>query len=402
MTSKKQAVFFVAALVMALLTMSFANALESLVIEVNGVTIEDGTNVASFVDETLPVRVTFVSNTSASDVRVKAWISGQKEYAEVTERFEVLGGRTYSKTLYIKNPSSIKQLDKIVQLNIVIEGERGILAQAERKIDLTVQRESYKIEILDVIMDNKVNAGDTLPVTVVLKNRGMYKSDDNFVVIKIPSLGVEERSYFGDLLAIDGEDSDRDDTIEKRVFLKIPAKAATNLYSVEVQAFNEDSVAIATRKVAVIAQDEKSIVAPSSTSKKVAVNEKTTFSITLVNPSDKIKLYDFVVDSPEEVSLEMEDRLVAVPAGESKTVKLNAWANKAGKHSFDVEINSDGQTIGKETFFINAEGTKILAMDTTVLLTVVLAIIFVVLLIVLIVLLTKKPKRSEELGESYY
>ena len=114
----------------------------------------------------------------------------------------------------------------------------------------------------------------------------------------------------------------------------------------------------------------------------------------------------FVVDSSDEnLNVNVDESVVAIPAGSSKTVKVDVSAQKAGKYNFAVDVNSGADLVKSQQFAANVEGSsagKALSGNTAVVLTVVLAIIFVVLLVVLIVLLTRKPEKSQELGESYY
>ena len=108
--------------------------------------------------------------------------------------------------------------------------------------------------------------------------------------------------------------------------------------------------------------------------------------------------------SSSGLNVEVSEPVVAVPAGTSKTVKIMASAEKAGKYDFAVNVHSEGELVKEEKFTLDTEGSnaRATAGNATVLLTVILAIVFVVLLVVLIVLLTRKPEKSEELGESYY
>ena len=114
------------------------------------------------------------------------------------------------------------------------------------------------------------------------------------------------------------------------------------------------------------------------------------------------KLYELFVVEASALDVEIEDAIVAVPAGSSRTVRLTAMATEKGHYEFSVNVHSDGELIKREGFTANVEGRSAVAGSAAVLLTVVLAIIFVVLLIVLIVLLTRKPEKTEDLGESYY
>ena len=120
----------------------------------------------------------------------------------------------------------------------------------------------------------------------------------------------------------------------------------------------------------------------------------------LVNPTNKLKVYKIVTESgSENLYTSSSSSLVSVPAGLSKQVTITANAAKEGEYSFNANVFSGEKLEGVVTFGLSAEGKSVNAVAV---LTVILAIIFLVLLVVLIVLLGKKPRKSEELGESYY
>lgn len=377
-------------------------------VEVSGVDVTPtgALNIAAFAGQTIPVRVTFTATGNATDVRVKADIAGVKSHDFVSERFDVLNGKTYSRLINIQVPFDIDP-DEQLQLVVTIEDKaRGIVAS--RQIPLGAQRESYVVQILNVAMDSKVQAGDVLPIDLVLKNRGRQFSEDTFVKVSIPALGLERQAYFGDLSPVDQSHPDKDDAAERRMFLNIPESAPAGVYAIEFEAFNDDTSTTLSKKIAVVGAGGNSIVVASANVRKVAVNENAEYSITLVNAGKNVRVYELVADAPTGITVEAEEPFVAIPAGTSKAVKVRAHAGKAGTYPFTVSVASDGNLVKKESFTLNAEGkpTGIVGTaptaNTTVVLTIVLAIIFVVLLVVLVVLLTRKPQKAEEVGESYY
>lgn len=396
----KQLVFLVAALLLAVFAVSSVSAAlvsGSIAVEVNGVDAS-GVDIATFAGDVLPVRVTFEAYDDASDVRIKAWISGSRENSAVTERFNLIEGRTYNRALSVSVPSDLDELSDSVTLYIRVENPDGY---DETEVDLTNQRASYVLDVLDVTMDSKVIAGNNLVLDIVLKNIGFEDADDTFVKASIPALGVEAKGYFGDLYAQDETGEDQSDAAERNLVLKVPGSAPLGVYTVEIEAYNGDSVTTTTRKVAVVGASEDSMAVSSAASKTFAAGEKAVYTLTLVNSGDRIRVYDLVLDAPTGLTVEASDSMVAVPAGSSKTVQLEAVAAKAGKYTFGVNVHSDGNLVKAVSYTANVNG-KSIGGNATVLLTVVLAIIFVVLLVVLIVLLTRKPKKSEEFGESYY
>ena len=377
-------------------------------VEVSGVDVTPtgGLNIAASAGQTISVRVTFTATDNATDVLVKADIAGVKSHEFVSERFDVLKGRTYSRLINIQVPFDIEP-DEQLQLEVTIENKaRGIVAS--RQIPIGAQRESFVVQILNVVMDQKVQAGEVLPVDIVLKNRGRHFSEDTFVKVSIPMLGIERQTYFGDLSPVDQSHPDKDDAAERRMFINIPQSAPAGVYAVEFEAFNDDTSTTLSKKIAVVGAGGNSMVVASASTRKVAVNENAEYGITLVNAGKNVRVYELVADAPTGVTVEADEPFVAIPAGTSKAVKVRAHASKAGTYPFTVSVTSEGNLVKKESFTLNVEGRApgiagtTPTTNTTVVLTIVLAIIFVVLLVVLVVLLTRKPQKAEEPGESYY
>lgn len=419
--SKKNLLVFIAsvfALAFAMASVSAFGSIET--VEVNGVTVVDhgvqvgSVDLANFVGDRVPVLVVFNSNngtgTLAQDVRIKAWISGDAENVVTSERFDVLADKTYTRVIYLDIPSDLRDvLDESRKLEILVESKANGVADSET-IDFTVQRASYVLDILSVDMQPSVNVGDSLAVDVVLKNRGRQLADDAYLTISIPELGIQERTYFGDLSPVDNFKDDNDeDAVERRTYIRIPANVKPGLYDMSVEAFNADSYDKVDRRVLVNGGAvENTQVVTATTSKTLSVGEKGSYKLTIVNRGTVVRVFNLKIDSPDKLNVDVSDPLVVVPAGTSRTVEFLVDSNVRDDYTFSVDVTSDsGDLVSSKTFSANVVegngngGTGVQA-NTTVLLTVILAIIFVVLLVVLIVLLTRKPETKEEYGESYY
>src|SRR3989338_2770692 len=84
------------ALVFAIASVSAFAEISS--VEINGVeTVSDSVDIGTFAGETLPVKVVFNAVDNATDVRLKIWITGDKENSAVSGRFDVISGSTYSR-----------------------------------------------------------------------------------------------------------------------------------------------------------------------------------------------------------------------------------------------------------------------------------------------------------------
>ena len=167
MASKNLLVFLATAfvLVFALQGVSaFGNITD---VEIGGVRVL-GTSIdmANIAGDRVPVLIVFHATADASDVRVKAWISGERENAFVSDRFDAIAGRTYSEIVYVDAPTDLDELDEARALDIVVESKEAGTAD-EVEIPFTVERESYTMKILSVDTESKVNAGEVLTLDSV-------------------------------------------------------------------------------------------------------------------------------------------------------------------------------------------------------------------------------------------
>lgn len=348
--------------------------------------------------ETVPIQVAFIAGENASDVRVKAFISGYRDdITTSTGRFDIIEGATYSKLLSLKVPTDVTSADDYT-LTIRVETKTG---NAEWEFPLKVQRESYNLEVLSVEASRTVTAGSNLAVNVVLKNRGSHRLDDTFVVARIPALNVEKRVYFSDLTPSDQANPDKEDAAERTLFLQVPSDAKAGVYNLEVEASNPDATETTTKSITVVGSEQKSDVLSAVSSKEVQAGSTVTYDLVVINSGDKIAVYNIVPENAQNLIVSVDEPIITVPADSSRTVKVSVTAGEVmGTFNFAVNVNS-GDTLVKRVN-LSANVSKKAITNNVMVLTVILAIIFIVLLIVLIVLLTRKPAKTEEFGESYY
>ena len=389
--------------------------------DVEGTVFNSGDTVSVVAGDTATIKVYFTALENDQDVSVKAEIEGDKVDVEANSAsFDVEKGKRYSKVLTLKMPFELEdQLSDDITLNIEVNGNDHKTELDE--ITLRIQRASYDADIKSVNAPKSVFAGESFPVDVVLKNIGYNDLEDVFVSVSIKELGVESSDYLGDIVAIECSDSDEDedptdlygvdisrkcnendvDTVRGRLSLKIPFEVEPGVYSLEVSVKNDDTTSSMTKQIAV-ENDFVSNVVVTNTRKTVAVGEEAEYSLLIVNPTDKVKVFRVVTESSGDLSSSASEAVVAVPAGSSKTVAVTAKAETEGEYNFNVNVFSGEKLVDVVTFTAKVEGSKVGANNPVVVLTVILAIVFLVLLVVLIVLLGRKPEKAEEFGESYY
>lgn len=405
MNIKNFAVLFVLAIASLFLMSSVsAQAININYVEVEGLHLTDGSIFAVEDGQKLGLNVVFDTNGLASeihDMRVSARVLGEPRSLQITERFDALPGKTYSKNLVIDMPYGLDLVNEDYILEVVVESQdyTGDVLRAR----FTVQRKGHALEILSIESISRIGAGEVLPVEFVVKNRGRHDAQDTFVRVSIPELGISKMIFLEDLSAIEStNDEIEDDAIEGRVLLAIPASAAPGLYTVEVKAFNDNSETVSTRKVEILSGNSQSAIVGSPSSRTFSAETDGKYTLTLVNSGNRILVYNLVTESDDGLSVDLDETVVVVPAGSSKSVDLTARSTREGNYDFKVTIlDSDNNVVGEKKFVANVEG-KTVGGNAAVVLTIVLAIVFVVLLVVLIVLLTRKPAKTDSEGESYY
>jgi len=358
---------------------------------------------AAFAGETVPVRVYLSSDNADSvlnDVEVEVKISsGLKDSSDSFFLGNVIeDGRTYrTGIMNVQIPSKLDELTEnlYVTVTVTADGERPYVYS----YPIFAQRNAYQLDVVSMDFDNSASAGDVVPVSVVIKNRGYEDSQDGFVIVTIPELGVSAKAYFGDLVAIEGCDMgcDDEDTVQKVLNIKIPAAAKDGVYDLIAKVYDADSVTTVKESIQVSASSATQVIAPIK-SLNVRAGETKTFELILVNSADKVVVYELKTVSGSDLTVSAPS-VVIVDAGSSKTVQVTvSVAEDAIKGAYPFTVEANGQST---VLTANVSGKEFSV--SAIALTVVLVIVFVILLAVLIVLLTRKDKpAADEVETSYY
>jgi len=191
--------------------------------------------------------------------------------------------------------------DLTLDIKISAKGEGSV----EESYDMTVQRETYSLDILSVEVADHVGAGGTIAVDVVVQNYGQERLDNVYVKASIPELGVSRKVYAGDLSPYEEEEyDDIRDSVNKRVYLTLPRNAMPGTYEMEVEVYNYDAFTSVVREV-VVEELETGVLA-TKTSRTIAPGEETTFDVVLVNPNERMVLYTLTPEDVKGLLVEME------------------------------------------------------------------------------------------------
>jgi len=384
--------------VLTLLIAGFASAQLATNIETdfNGVELGGFTTMAGSVGDVVPIRVTFLADASAKDVKVKVYMEGHRDDVSTkTDRFDIEDGVAYTKLLSLNLPSDANDLSEEYTLYVEIVSKDD---RSDAEYNITIQRESYTFEVLSVDYSSNVVAGDVFPVSVVIKNTGYNRMDDTYVVVSIPALSVSTRGYVGDLIPTEDyiDYDDEEDSIYRTVYLKIPAGADSGVYEMNVEAYNDDAETVVSKLISV-GGSTSTVVLAAVKNQDLNAGETVIYDLIIVNSADDVKVFNLNSVSGSVLSVSVPS-VVTVGPDASKTVQVVVSASsdaEVGTYTFSVDVDGE-QTV----FGANVVGGSVSA--SVVALTVILVIIFVVLLAVLVVLLTKKEKPIDEVETSYY
>jgi len=249
------------------------------------------TAAAGFVSNTVPVEVAFTSNEPLEDVKVKVYIEGYKDdIIESTSRFNTFADKTYPIKFSLDLPSSMDLDNNPEEITLFVRISAKGYEALEQEFKISVQRDTYALEFLSIDADEKVAAGSVLALDIVLKNNGYDRLDDTYVRASIPELGISQRVYFGDIASKSDDDYDFiRDSLNKRIYLAIPADAVSGVYNIEVEAYNYDATVTANKKVMVsgvtkeeTTTEDKDETKPVSPAEKITGANNTVLILTVI------------------------------------------------------------------------------------------------------------------------
>jgi len=365
---------------------------------------------------TLSVRVLFETTAwlePSREVKVKAWIDGYRKSIEAeTERFDIFGGRTYAKSLFLYLPNDMPEGK--YTLHVMITSNTQLPGESYKTYTIAVQRSNYKLQILsvDLALPAKVEAGKDLVATAVIKNRGSHKLEDVYIVAKIPELGTEKRIYIGDIYPKDYRDNTERDTKTVSISFSIPPETQSGIYTLSVKAYNEDAFTEASESFEVVGkpiekEKEKAQLnlQISETSKKVEAGKTVEYRLILINTGETATFNLKVIGVEGWAKARLDKPVITLQKNEAGEVTLSLEVEKdalEGSHIFSVQVLKDNEVVLAKNLVAEVEKGKEAANVWIWILIAILALIAIALLITLIVILIRKKPEAEEKPEEIY
>jgi len=366
--------------------------------------------------EDVTVKVVFVTGNKTFsepvDVYMKFRGNGKTIEAQ-TSNFDIYANDQYTRFLTLSIPSDWKLNEigtKDYTLNIEIEGvDTGV---KEAAMDFDIQRSGNELSIKSLDLNADVcQIGNCYKFSadIVVKNTGSRTLNDVYLKATIKELGISKTVYVGDLYSdVEDRDEDEETTVEKIISFTLPNDVQPGVYTLQVEAYNDDASAKGTVSFEIEAgrtpqQPGKGYitVTPQVTTNTVEAGESTTYTMIVTNNGQSSQNVVVSITGIEGwATSEIMPASFSLAAGESRLVSVNINVNKdavKAEHLFTAEVNTEKVNLIADVG--KANSTSAFGLKEALLIVgIILAVIIVILLIVL--LTRRNPEEKPE--ESYY
>ena len=289
------------------------------------------------------------------DVKVKVWIGGY-EYDDVeaiSSEFSIEPGVTYRKNLELEIPEDLDVKDNDYTLYVEVYDSDDYERES---YEIYTEKQRNSLEIMDVIYDSTVNAGEELQIEIRIENNGDKKQEDIKVEISLEDL--DSASGYIDELASEEEDNADEESSESIDFvLDIPEDTESGNYELAVTVtYNNGHESIdKTFTVNVDGEESESTtetetsVSTSSTSLSGQEGKTKTLELNFTNPNTEDATYEVTVSGISQwASSEVSPETLELQGGESEKVSVTITpdSDAAGEHEFSIQIlDSDGNLV---------------------------------------------------------
>ena len=289
------------------------------------------------------------------DVKVKVWIGGYEydDVEAVSSEFSIEPGVTYRKNLELEIPDDLDVEDNDYTLYVEVYDSDDYERES---YEIYTEKQRNSLEIMDVIYDSTVNAGEELQIEIRVENNGDKKQEDIKVEVSLEDL--DSASGYIDELASEEEDNADEESSESIDFvLDIPEDAESGNYELAVTVtYNNGHESIdKTFTVNVDGEESDSTtetetsVSTSSTSLSGQEGKTKTLELSFTNPNTEDATYEVTVSGISQwASSEVSPETLELQGGESEKVSVTITpdSDAAGEHEFSIQIlDSDGNLV---------------------------------------------------------
>lgn len=294
------------------------------------------------------------------DVRVRAWIGGY-EYEDIeatSNEFTVEPGVSYRKTLILNIPEDLDVDDEENEYTLYVEVFDDDDSEREDFV-LFAERPNHFLNIIDVVYDPNVRAGERTPIEVRMENLGDSKEED--IKVQASLAGETAVDYIEELAAFEDPNTDEESSESAKIVLTVPKDLETDYYDLIIRvSYNrghdsmEETYKVWVEGTASTADEDSeesgeavTTISISSTDIEGTEEEEKSLTLSFTNTGGSSETYTVNVQGEEQwADAEVSPTAITVGAGDTKevTVTLTPEEDAAGEHAFSIQIlDSDGK-----------------------------------------------------------
>ena len=363
-----------------------------------------------------------------TDVKVKVWIGGY-EYDDIestSSEFTIEPGVSFKKTLYLDIPNDL-DVEESNDYTLYVEVYDSSDSERE-SYDLYAERQRHSLDILDVIYDSSVDAGDTTSIEIRVKNRGDAKEEDVKVTATLENLDSAS-AYINELAAYESgsNDNEEESSDSTKISLDIPEETESAYYDLNViVSYNEghdteqetyrvwvNGVESSSSSSSRGNSQGKTTISLSSTSLEGKEGQASSFDVTFTNTGTESQTYMVTVNGEDQwASSSSSPSSVLVGAGESQKVTVTVTPNDdaTGNQAFSLQIlNADASLVKDISMSMSVNDSSSFFSDTSSMLKVGFIILIVLIIIIGLIIAFRKLKDDDDEdplepkeGKTYY
>ncbi len=341
------------------------------------------------------------------EVKVKAWIGGY-EYDDLeatTSSFDIEPGVNYRKTLTITIPEDLDVDDNDYTLYVEVYDSDD---EERESYDLYAERPSHSLNILDVIYDSTIKAGDDFPVEVRIENLGEKKENDIKVEVSLEDLD-SQTEYIEELSSSEIDNEDEESSDSAYFDLQLDDEVESGYYTLTVKvSYNRGHDSFEeTYKVKVDGVESseatgtaKTTVSLSSTTVKGSQDEETSFNLKFSNSGSESETYKVTVNGISQwATSSVSPSSVTVASGSTEEIEITLTPDSeaSGDYDFSLQIlDSNDKLIEDVAMTMNVSEDSSVFGDTSSMLKVGFIILIVLIILIGLIVAFRKMKDDDD------
>jgi len=315
-------------------------------VKIDGVAVNDYSNVDVKTGENLQITVAFQATQNYNDARLRAEIDGYEHgvLSDTTNVFKILAGNVYKKTFTINLPTDMNT-ERVYKLRIY--GVSDLSGLTYKEYNVYVDAPRHDIQVLGMITTpaTGIEPGQNIIANVRLKNIGQNAENSIKVTVSIPALNVSESTYVSSL--------DRNKAVTTDdLLLYIPNNAKPGKYNELVTVTYNGGYSTSEKEYSV------DVSAPQNVAKKglivsyknylnLEAGKTYELNVVVANPNKESEPVSLSIVSPNWATVNVNPTLRMIEGGTDGVFKvmITPKSNARGNNSFAILVKEGGSVV---------------------------------------------------------